>query len=89
MSGLPYAAVTSSLAAERERNVLEPQGLSDRFDHGGEHGIGAQGALEPAAEAGERHVGVVPLAVHELVHEPLHAFPDRLEADGDDAGQCQ
>ena len=89
VSGVPYTAATLVAAAERDRDVGQPKRLADRLDRGGQHGIGAQRALEPAAESGERDVRVVPLAVHQLVDEPLHAFADRLEADGDDAGDCQ
>ena len=70
---------------EGERHILEPQRLSDRFNSCGQHGICAKRALEPATQTRERGVGVVSLAVHALVHEPLHAFAERLKAHGHDA----
>ena len=88
--GVPYSAATLgfpwSVGCEGEPDVLQRERLADRLDDGGEHGVGLQRARERSAEAGDRGVGVVPLAVHQPVDEPLHALPHRLEADGHDAG---
>ena len=69
-----------------EPDVLQGERPADRLDDGGKHGVRLQRACERPAEPGDRGVWIVPLAVHQPIDEALHALPQRLEADGDDAG---
>ena len=74
------------VVGECEPDVRQRERLADRLDDGREDGVELQRRRERSAEPGDRRVGIVPLAVHEPVDEPLHALPHRLEADGHDTG---
>ena len=88
--GAPYSAATppspGAPSASDDPDVLQRERLADRLDDGREHGVELQRGRERSTEPGDRGVGVVAVAVHQPVDEPLHAFAHRLEADCHDTG---
>ena len=87
--GARAAVLGDDLARDGDADVLQGERLTQRLDRPRENRVELYRARQRLAEPGERGVGVVALAVHQPVDEPLHDRADGLEADSDDAGDDQ
>jgi len=63
------------ISGERDGDVRQLQRLLDGRDDGRQHGIGGQRRFEAPAKASQDGVGVIALAVHQVVDTALEAIP--------------
>lgn len=68
---VPVAGGRAVLASHLDRDVGQPQALSDRLHQRGQHRLGLHRGLQATAQAAQRGVRVVAVAVQQLVGPPL------------------
>jgi hypothetical protein len=68
---------------QRQADVGQPQRVADGGDHRGRDSLRHERRFQALAETREHRVGVVTLAVEQVVDDLLEALANRLQQDGD------